>query len=82
LTEWAAYDRLEPIGEGRGDARAALIASTFANVMRGEGQQPQPLRDFLLVYDEADRGQSWETQLQQAKMITKALKGRVRGDDR
>lgn len=50
LVEWQAFDAIEPIGEVRADLRAALIASTFANVMRGK-RPAAPLSDFLLFKD-------------------------------
>lgn len=33
LNEWIAYDRIDPIGQMRGDLRTGIIASTIANAM-------------------------------------------------
>ena len=32
MAEWEAYDRLEPIGEWRGDFRMAVLAATITNL--------------------------------------------------
>jgi len=34
LTEWQAYDRLEPIGEERGDFRMAFLSALITNIVR------------------------------------------------
>lgn len=34
LSEWEAYDRLEPIGEGRADFRMAYTVSAITNIAR------------------------------------------------
>lgn len=47
FAEWAAFDRLEPIGGRRGDWHAALVATTIANVNRGK-RRPWRLDEFLL----------------------------------
>ena len=47
LTEWIAYDQIEPIGETRAVVRTGLICSTFANVMGG-GETPLTPADFML----------------------------------
>ena len=49
LTEWMAYFSIEPFGEERGDLRAGVVASTFANVMCSGSQKFQP-QDFLLEF--------------------------------
>lgn len=47
---WQMYDARSPIGDERGDAGAALIASTLANVNRDIRKRPQPftVREFML----------------------------------
>jgi len=47
LTEWMAYDRLDPIGPERADLGAAIVAATVANVHRGRGQAPFRPADFM-----------------------------------
>lgn len=48
--EWVAFESVEPGEPTRGDARAALIAMTIANVYRDPKRKPQPftLKDFML----------------------------------
>lgn len=44
LSEWEAYDRLDPIGEMRGDIRSAQLRSLITNIMKQlypeEGVEP------------------------------------------
>lgn len=53
FSEWRAYDALYPIGSPpeeveRADYwRAALVASTIANVNRGKGKRPFKVEDFM-----------------------------------
>jgi len=47
LSEWQAYDRLEPVGEWRGDWRAAMLASTFVNMWRSRDDEPARPDDFM-----------------------------------
>ena len=51
LAEWMAYDSIDPIGEVRGDLRAALISSTMANIHRSTKTRAYKLADFLLIKD-------------------------------
>lgn len=50
---WMRYANLEPFGERRADARAALVAMIVNNRMRGENEQGRPFEDFLLPTGEA-----------------------------
>lgn len=57
LTEWMAFDALDPIGAGRGDAQAALIASTVANYagrVLPDGEAAD-LDEFMLRFGEDGR---------------------------
>lgn len=47
LTEWIAYDMIEPIGPWRDDLRAGVIASTIANIFRAKHQHPLRPTDFI-----------------------------------
>lgn len=47
LREWQDYAMLEPFGEERDDLRAAIIASTIANVFRGKRRRPFKPVDFM-----------------------------------
>ncbi len=56
ITEWRAYDRLEPIGERRGDYRVALLCSVITNLIMSiygvEDGKRATLQDFLLQWGE------------------------------
>ncbi|WP_454737591.1 phage tail assembly protein T [Cupriavidus necator] len=56
LTEWMAYERIDPFGEGRADLRAGIIASAAANhgfVQLTEPYQPSHFMPFLKREPEA-----------------------------
>jgi len=50
LTEWMAFDAVEPIGGRRGDVQAAVVASTMANIWRGKDGKALGVQDFLPEY--------------------------------
>lgn len=47
LTEWMAYDRVEPFGEWRADLRVAMLAALYANAHRGKDAAPLGIDDFM-----------------------------------
>ena len=47
LTEWIAYDTVEPIGAVRTDLSAGIISSTIANCHRGKNTQAFTPMDFM-----------------------------------
>jgi hypothetical protein len=50
ITEWMAYEMVEPFGPWREDVRAGVIASTIANVNRGKSSKPFKPTDFVLEF--------------------------------
>ncbi len=54
LTEWMAFDVVEPIGGRRSDYQAAIVASTVANANRGKGRPLKP-DDFIPEYGALER---------------------------
>ncbi|MFP3890983.1 hypothetical protein [uncultured Ralstonia sp.] len=77
LTEWMAYDRLDPFGEARADLRAGIIASAAANhgfVRLEKPYQPSHFMPFI------QRGEETPVLLddpdQQARLILAAAFGR------
>lgn len=48
LTEWEAYERLEPFGERRADKRAALVAWMMSVMWRGKSSEKFQIGDFML----------------------------------
>ncbi len=47
LSEWMAYETLEPFGPRRADHRAGVIASLIYNSNRGKGAKPLGADDFF-----------------------------------
>jgi hypothetical protein len=52
LTEWMAYDLIEPFGPWREDLRAGIISSTIANALRSKGGRTYQPADFLPQFGE------------------------------
>jgi len=50
ISEWMAYNRIEPFGEERADIRSAIIACTLANVYRGKDKPPFKIDDFIPTF--------------------------------
>lgn len=50
--EWEMFDAMDPIGERRGDIRAGIIASTYANTWRGKDKKPFTVGDFIPRFDQ------------------------------
>ena len=46
LTEWIAFNAIQPFGDTRADLRSAIIASTVANCHRTSGT-PFKVADFM-----------------------------------
>jgi hypothetical protein len=53
LTEWLAYDRIEPFGEQRADLRTGLICSTVANHAFSPPRPPHKPTDYMLFAERA-----------------------------
>lgn len=49
LTEWIAFDRLEPFGGFQDEYRTGLVAAMVANTARDEKKKPRPFEpsDFM-----------------------------------
>ena len=66
--EWIAYDRLDPIGQQRGDLNAAIIAHTVASVFCGKGRQPR-VSDFMPDWDTAASGDAGQQSIESMKAV-------------
>lgn len=64
LGEWIAYNNLDPITQDRGDAQAALICQTLANVNRGKGQPAFRVEQFMPKYGRKHEKPSLRSQFQ------------------
>ncbi len=77
LTEWMAYDQLEPFGERRADLRMAILASLIANANRDPDKRREPFSpaDFMPRFESEPQAQpdvprqTW----QQQKAIMQSL---------
>ncbi len=47
LQDWAEFYRLEPFGEWRADVRSAIVAATFANVMKSKKSPAAKIDQFI-----------------------------------
>lgn len=58
LSEWAAYDLVEPFGPWREDLRSGIVASTVANALRGKNGRSYQPTDFVPKFgDNGDGGE-------------------------
>jgi hypothetical protein len=85
LSEWLAFDAIEPFGERRADLRAAQIVTAIANVNRDPKTRKEPytIEEFVLRFDappsgspradEASTGGGQNQTWQQQKAIMMAL---------
>lgn len=72
FTEWQKFAEVEPFGEERADLRAAIIASTIANVHRGKGRALKA-KDFMPKFEREEK--SWQHQLQIVEALNTAFGG-------
>ena len=84
LAEWVAFDAIDPIGAGRGDLQAAIVASTIANVWRPKNKRAYKIQDFIPKFKRPKkRRQTWQQQLTMVEMLNAAFGGRdLRGSNR
>ncbi|NIO43791.1 MAG: hypothetical protein GTO41_28715 [Burkholderiales bacterium] len=47
FAEWCAYQEIDPATEERADLRAAIIAATICNVLRGKKDRPVSPEVFM-----------------------------------
>lgn len=75
LIEWMAYNELDPIGEWRADARAALICDTMAKCF---GNTDSKFENFMLKFGQEDvRPVSGEDLKAKALMVTMIQKAHI-----
>jgi hypothetical protein len=57
LTEWRAYDQIEPIGDHRSDWQAASICAAMANTTMAVNRLKKRFRvkDFLLEFGDVEK---------------------------
>jgi len=81
--EWMAFDKLEPIGDKRGDWQAAVICSTLANiaVAKTRSRKRFKTKQFLLEFGPdkplaQGQQQSWQEMKMIAQMVAIAFTDR------
>ena len=80
LTEWIAYDQIDPIGSARIDAGFGLVAATVVNVNRKKGRRAIKPIDMYPSWDQEfekrHKKQSWQDQLTIVEMLNAAVGGK------
>lgn len=56
LRLWAAYDRISPIGDVRGDFHAAQITAAVYNAQRDPKSQPVDFNDMVIKWGASGEG--------------------------
>ncbi|MDW5499730.1 DUF4035 domain-containing protein [Serratia proteamaculans] len=56
LRLWAAYDRISPIGDVRGDVQAAQITAAVYNAQRDPKSQPVDFNDMVIQWGAKEEG--------------------------
>lgn len=74
LSEWVAYNTIEPFGSRSEYIGSAIVASTIANKDRGKNTRPAEVEDFIPSFGPKEN-QSVESMLQMAEMFTASLGG-------
>jgi hypothetical protein len=75
LSEWMAFDQVEPIGGRRGDLQAGVVAATVANVNRAKGQRAYDVTDFVPEYGRKAETMDADALVTQQLGVWQALKG-------
>ncbi len=73
LTEWIAFDQVEPFGDRRGDLQAGVVAATVANVNRAKGARAYNVTDFVPEYGRKDEEVDAEALTMQQVGLWRAL---------
>lgn len=76
LTEWIAFDQVEPIGDRRGDLQAGVVAATVANVNRAKGARAYLVTDFMPEYGRKEVAVDADALVSQQVGLWQALRSR------
>ena len=76
LSEWEAYDKIDPVGDWRADYRMAFLAAVITNMFRWahgkKGTKMMEVIDFMPQWDE-EVGKGKELPTQSIEDMKKAL---------
>lgn len=77
MSEWEAYDRLEPIGEWRADFRTATLISAITNLARSrwceKGVKMTGPADFMPEWDLETKSEPVKQSVEEMKQIMYAI---------
>jgi len=59
FAEWVACDEIDPPGLARIELHLALLRQEVANRLRGKGEPPHKLGEFMLRFDSPRRHRDW-----------------------
>ena len=78
LTEWLAFDSMDPFGRDRLDLGFAIVSSTIANVNRKKGSRRFSPEDFMPKFEKRTprRRQGWREQLSMVEVLNTAFGGK------
>lgn len=79
LREWIEEYARDPWGQWRDNAHSALIASTVANVFRGEKSKVFTFEDFMFMDRETSEKRKKEKQADYNRNLVEALKALSNG---
>lgn len=52
FSEWMAYNRIDPFGNGRSDLQSAMICSTHHNRTLGKSERPSSASDYMPKFED------------------------------
>jgi len=71
LSEWIAWDRIQPFGEMREDLRAGMIAAPLLNIWIPKGKKRAKASDWIMEFDSVDE----EKKIQSPEVMKMLLSG-------
>ena len=75
LTDWEAYDRLEPVGERMTQLMVGQLTATITNLLKQKGKKDVTAEELMPRWVEAEDGeQDWRAWRRQLEIMTKAMK--------
>jgi hypothetical protein len=76
LTEWMAFDAIEPFGDERADLRAGIVAAVTANHSFAPPSKPKRPSDYMLFGDQKEpEPVLLDDPEEQARLIKRAVFG-------
>lgn len=74
LTEWMAYDSIEPFGAVRDDYRVALLSALTANIHRRKNSRTFSPNDFMPFLKQKKKKQTWQEMKEAMMRISATIK--------